>query len=341
VEALAKKLLAEDMLDSAVEICWHAGEPLVVPIADYERLIGALDCILRRVVTVQYSLQTNATLVSTEWCDFFQNHGIRVGVSLDGPRHIHDRYRLDRSGKGTFDRVIRGIEMLQRNGLSPYVIGVLHRESLAVPDELFHFFQATGVKEVCFNIEEIEGANHGTSLAYADVYRETVEFFRRYFELVETTPDSHWMREFSYTLRRLCASTVHNAQTNPFEMITVDHRGEYSTFSPELVGISTQEIGSMALGSVFSDKTFRDAFSSAGWVRDVASGVDLCRRACRYFDVCGGGAPSNKLAENGSFASSETLNCRLGIQAPVEAMLSHFGDKLVSGGYVTDSGMCQ
>src|SRR5207248_2905774 len=103
-------------------------------------------------------LQTNATLITEDWCDFFSRHTLRVGVSLDGPKEIHDKYRRDRRGRGTFEKTLRGIQMLQKNGIPIYVIAVLHKESLQSPDQLFHFFEELRVSEVCFNIEEIESA---------------------------------------------------------------------------------------------------------------------------------------------------------------------------------------
>jgi uncharacterized protein len=329
-QAVAEKLVAEGMLEGELEVLFHAGEPLVFPRAGYEEIIATLERSLAPAVKLAYSVQTNATLVSDEWCEFFLAHGMRVGVSLDGPQAIHDRYRVDRAGRGTFARVMRGIETLRRNGIRPYSLGVLHRESLAVPDEMFAFFQSSGIGEVCFNVEELEGANTSTSLGFADAYAAALAFFDRYFELIESTPGSHWLREYSYAMRRLCAGTVHDAEVNPFEMLTVDHLGNYCTFSPELAGHRSERDGNLTLGNVHTGVPFREAFAAAGWVRDVAAGVELCRQSCRYFEVCGGGSPSNKLAENRSFASTETLTCRLNIQAPTDAMLSRLARRSAS-----------
>jgi uncharacterized protein len=331
-------LLAEGLLDRSVEVCWHAGEPLTVPIGYYTELVCALEAALAGKVRVEYSVQTNGTLVTPEWCRFLRQQGIRVGVSLDGPKEIHDRHRRDRAGAGTFDRVMSGLRLLQSHGLTPYVIAVLHRQSLSDPERLFDFFQSTGVREVCFNIEEIEGANLASSLAFADCYDEAVRFFRRYFELVALTPGSHWLREYAYTLRRLCARSVHNAQTNPLEMITVAFDGSYSTLSPELIGCRLGDGSPLSLGNILFDPSVKQSVERARWLHRVAEGVDLCKRTCSYYDVCGGGAPSNKIAENGDFASTETLNCRLGVQAPVEAMLSLVRESALGDSALTNAG---
>src|SRR5260221_5954637 len=328
VEALARKLVAENMLDEKVELGWHAGEPLAGPVAEYEQLIAAFERGLEGAARVEYSLQTNATLISDDWCRFFKRFGVRVGVSLDGPRAVHDKCRIDRRGKGTFEREMRGIQLLKGHGVPTYVIGVLHRDSLRIPDEMFAFFQSLGVSDICFNLEEVEGSNSSSSLNYTTARADVAAFFRRYFELIASTPGAHWLREFSYTLRRLCAKTIHNPQVTPYEMLTMDYRGDYSTFSPELIGARATAYGSLILGNVLNqDETFATSLNRAKWVLDVHAGVEHCRSTCRYFDVCGGGAPSNKVAETGTFASAETNHCVLSIQTLINAMLGCLADR--------------
>jgi uncharacterized protein len=131
---------------------------------------------------------------------------------------------------------VRGIERLRLHGIEAYVICVLHRESLAQPDEMFAFFQALGVPEVCFNVEEIEGVNLHSSMDYTDVARDTEAFFRRYFELLDQATQPHWLREHEHTLRRLFARKTRNPLVTPFGILTVGSRGDYATYSPELLG---------------------------------------------------------------------------------------------------------
>jgi sulfatase maturation enzyme AslB (radical SAM superfamily) len=68
-------------------------------------------------LTVAHSFQTNGTLIDEAWCAFFAEERVNVGVSVDGPKHLHDRNRLTRSGRGTFDKTIAGIRLLRRNGV--------------------------------------------------------------------------------------------------------------------------------------------------------------------------------------------------------------------------------
>jgi len=319
-------LVDERMLSDSITICWHVGEPLTIPIYEYEQLIEIFNRVLKDVTRIQYVFQTNGTLVTSEWCAFIARHRIRIGVSLDGPRNIHDKYRVDRRGNGTFDRVTAGIRLLQQHDVPLSLLAVLHRESINVPDDIFHFFQATGVSDVCFNIEELEGINSVSSLKYSGVYDDTVRFFRRYFQLLLTTSKSHELREFTNTFRRLSAYEILNAQTTPFNTMTIDYRGNFSTFSPELIGFRSSRYPSFILGNVLDqDTSFASSLKKRlAWVGEIRKGVTRCKRECGYFLLCGGGAPSNKVAENGTLDSSTTLHCLLTLQAPIEAMLSLF-----------------
>src|SRR5262249_29485092 len=106
-------------------------------------------------------------------------------------------------------------------------------------------------------------------------------------------------------------------------IISIDCDGNFSTFSPELLGLPSARYGGFALGNVARDD-FRAAAQTPRFramAADVAAGVQKCRATCPYFHYCGGGAPANKYFENGSFDSTETLFCRLSHQAVFDVVL--------------------
>jgi uncharacterized protein len=331
VRSLAVRLREEALVGPRLRVCWHAGEPLVYPLPLYERFVKAFQEELGSQTDLEFSTQTNGVLLDGAWCEFFVRNGVTVGVSLDGPKDLNDRFRLDRLGQGTFDRAVKGLRLLQDYGIDTHVIAVLHRFSLGSPDLLFDFFQKLGVKSVCFNVEEHEGINGGTSLDSQRSVAESEHFFRRYFELVMNTPGAHWVREYSDTMKRLCATNpVFNSEATPLSILTVDHKGNYFTFSPELAGISCADFPEgFALGNVLDRRvTIRQATRAhERLLSQVEQGIHRCKSECQFFAVCGGGSSSNKLAETGSLASSETLHCRVTIQAQVRAMLALLADR--------------
>ena len=132
-----------------VEFVWQGGEPTLLGL-DFFRRVVELQRPFAESKTITNSLQTNGTLLDGEWCRFFKEHGFMVGISLDGPREIHDRYRRDRNGNGTFDAVMHGLRLLQQHGVDYNVMASVARETAGQPLEVYRFFKAEGVEFIQF-----------------------------------------------------------------------------------------------------------------------------------------------------------------------------------------------
>ena len=98
----------------SVLFTWHGGEPLVRSRAFYEKAL-ALQQKHAAGKQIENALQTNGTLLTDDWCRFLAEHRFLVGISIDGTEEMHDRYRLSRSGRGTWRQVMHGIELLTRH----------------------------------------------------------------------------------------------------------------------------------------------------------------------------------------------------------------------------------
>jgi uncharacterized protein len=303
-------------------LLWHAGEPLVVPVAWYEAAAELLSRYGEGHPPVVQSVQTNATLIDKEWCDYFRRHEIEVGVSVDGPAFLHDRHRRTRQGRGTLDKVLRGIRLLNDRHIPFKVITVLTAEALDYPDELFDFYREHGIRSVGFNPEEVEGPHTASSLQGEDMPGRFRRFLARFFELALPADPPLEVREFAISAAALLharrSGPVQRTQENrPFGILNVDCEGRFSTYSPELLGLDSLHYGGFDLGHVASSR-LEDVLRSARFRRleaDIARGVELCRDSCRYFPFCGGGPPGNKYFENGTFVSTETLYCRMHMKA--------------------------
>ncbi len=139
-----------------------------------------IDALKPAELEVTHSFQTNGTLINHAWCEFFAEERVNLGVSIDGPKRLHDRNRLTRSGRGTFDKTIAGIRLLRRHGVPFHVISVLSTESMAAAREMFDFYVEEGIEQVCFNVEESEGDH--VSECFADGGVEAAYY--RYFERI-------------------------------------------------------------------------------------------------------------------------------------------------------------
>jgi uncharacterized protein len=299
-------------------VLWHAGEPLVLPVAFYETAVELLDRHNVAGMPVLQSFQTNATLIDAPWCEFLRRHRVHLGVSVDGPEFLHDRHRRTRQGQGTLERVLRGIDVLHEHGIPFDVITVLTADALAYPDELFDFYQAHGISSVAFNVEEIEGPHKASSLQRAGTPERFRRFLARFLKLARSAEPPMLVREFETSAatilgRRRSGPDLRTQENRPWAIVNVDCAGNFSTYSPELLGIPSTAHGGFTLGNVATDSL--EAVSASARFREledeIGRGVDMCRESCRYFPFCGGGAPANKFFENGTFASTETLFCRL------------------------------
>jgi uncharacterized protein len=133
----------------AVEFVWQGGEPTLLGMDFFERVIELQKPFVRRK-TITNSLQTNGTLLTDKWCAFLKKHGFLVGISLDGPKEVHDRYRRDRPGNGTFDRVMRGFKLLKKHEVEYNVLACVARETAKRPLDVYLFLRSEGVEFIQF-----------------------------------------------------------------------------------------------------------------------------------------------------------------------------------------------
>src|SRR5260370_42433855 len=120
-----ERVFSSPFLSGSLSVLWHAGEPLVPGIAYYERAFAILAQRKPKELAVRHNFQTNGILLTPAWIEFFKTHDVKIGLSLDGPAYLHDRYRQTRKRTGTFDHVMLGLRMLRENDISFYVITVL------------------------------------------------------------------------------------------------------------------------------------------------------------------------------------------------------------------------
>ena len=115
--AYVEQLLAASGADTEVTFVFQGGEPLLMGLDFFRRTLELQERLRLPGQTILNTVQTNGTLVDASWAEFFHENGFLVGVSIDGPRELHDQYRRDKGGKPTFDRVVRGLEHLTRHGV--------------------------------------------------------------------------------------------------------------------------------------------------------------------------------------------------------------------------------
>ncbi|MFI7574642.1 cyclophane-forming radical SAM peptide maturase AmcB [Micromonospora sp. NPDC049497] len=302
-------------------VVWHGGEPLAVGREHLAALLAPF------APEVEHHVQTNATLIDDEWCAFFVEHGMRVSVSVDGPRERNGD-RVTRAGRPAYDRIVRGIAALRRHGLPFSALAVVARPEPGLATELYEYFLDLGCDVLGVNIEETEGVNTRDNTWDAATvtafWAELVAAWRR-------APSIH-LREVEWSLRYAAAVLDGTAdgllprQLDPIP--TVGHDGSVTVLSPELAGFTDARYGDFSSGNVLTaplGQILRGA-ERTPWVGEFLAGVEACRSSCSYFGFCGGGHAANRYFEVGRFDGTETEHCRNSKIRLLEGVLEHARD---------------
>lgn len=122
-------------------ISWQGGEPTLMGLDFFRRSIACERQYAPPGMTIEHTIQTNGTLLNTEWCSFLSEHKFLVGLSLDGPRELHDTYRLDKMGRPTFERVMRAAEMLQAHDVNFNILCAVSAANAEHPLEVYRFLR--------------------------------------------------------------------------------------------------------------------------------------------------------------------------------------------------------
>jgi uncharacterized protein len=328
-----ENIISDKLVNQHLSIVWHAGEPLALNIDYFEGLLKTVKQTAdANSLKVSHSIQTNGMLINDEWCRIINEYDISIGISIDGPSFLHDINRVTRKGKGTHGAAMQGVLFLQKYNIPFHAIAVITQHSLQYPEAFFNFFYDNGFFLLGMNIEEIEGCNINSSLDSSDTNIQLLNFLEKVFTLYKNSDGRMRIREFSNATRAILRQpeildireTVFNShQLNPLAIISVSCDGNFSSFSPELIGQKNEMYNDFVLGNVheigFLASMDTPLFKQL--TEEISSGISKCADTCEYFSVCGGGAPSNKFFENGAFDSTETMYCRHTIQKPIDIVL--------------------
>lgn len=151
--------------ETVIRFSWHGGEPTVLGL-DYFREIVALQRKHgppdRRIVN---GIQTNGTLLDEDWCRFLATEGFAVGLSLDGPKEMHDRYRVTKDQEPTHEQAMRGYKLLQKHQVYTNILCVVNAHNVQFPLEVYRFFKQINARYITFlpMVEPQPGARGGIS----------------------------------------------------------------------------------------------------------------------------------------------------------------------------------
>ena len=124
-----------------VTVSWQGGEPTMMGIDFFKRAIELQDKYKSPGMTVMNTMQTNGILINDEWCGFLKENNFLIGLSIDGTKELHDHYRVDKGGHGTFDKVVSAARLMQKHNVDFNLLTTVHSANADHPLEIYRFFR--------------------------------------------------------------------------------------------------------------------------------------------------------------------------------------------------------
>jgi Arylsulfatase regulator (Fe-S oxidoreductase) len=265
-----------------VTLILHGGEPLLFGKARFVGLMDALAALAERThCTIQRTITTNAVLIDEEWAQLFRLFAVHATVSVDGPASVHDRARVDLHGRGSYERVRRGIQILRSQGIEPSVLAVCDPASDPAPT-VQHFVEVLGLSAFDILVPDATHDDHPPSIA------------PYYLALFDLWYDTYLQRGISIRyLETLVVSLVSSLTSpatihyNPVQTLTVLTDGAIEPV--DVLRIAGNKSTQTTL-SVFTHN-LQDLVDDPLWQGAYKATCELpplCQ-ACRYSSVCAGG----------------------------------------------------
>lgn len=270
---------------------WHGGEPMLRPVSYYEKVIR-LQQKYAGGRKISNSLQTNGTLITDEYAEFYHRNGWLIGVSIDGPKEYHDAYRRQANGSPTFDEVMRGIEILNRHHVEWNAMAVVNRLNGSHPVEFYHFFKKIGCKFIQFT-PVVDASRLGELTEYSVQPKQWGEFLCGLFdEWVRKDVGEYFVQTFEATLANWCgvAPGVCSLARYCGHAGVLEHNGDLYSCDhfvyPEykLGNIKDQTIMEM----MYSDRQLK-------FGRDKFDTLPRQCKQCKWLFACNGECPKNRL----------------------------------------------
>ena len=286
-----------------IAFAWHGGEPLLAG-KEFFRKAVALEQKYAEGRTVENSIQTNGLFLDDEWCAIFRDNNFLVGVSIDGPEHIHDAHRVDAGGQPTFARVMKGIERLYRNRVEYNTLTTVNIHSEGRGAEVYNFLRGISVFMQFLPVAELlcDGRIQSPEAQKADIAPWSVsakgfgEFMCDVFDIwVKKDVGRRYVQLFDATLALMVGvqPSVCSLCETCGSGLTVEHNGDVYCCDhfvyPEY-----------KIGNIHTDRLADLAYCDRQFEFGVAKRALLPRecRHCKYYNLCHGECPKHRFIDD-------------------------------------------
>jgi uncharacterized protein len=274
-----------------IRVNWHGGEPLLAG-KEFFKHIVRLEKLYPDKIWFN-AVQTNATLIDDEWAEFFAENNFHIGVSLDGNERVHNIDRIDASGRGTYKKVMRGVEILRRHGIFPGLICTVTKKTVKYSKEIFHGLVDAGFKGISFNAF-YNTASESCEDVYGLTENEWFTFLKEIFDLWLSRNDA------TIRIRELDAILAWTAGTSANEC---SFRGTCSQwFAVDYTGdiYACERFGRrFHFGNLESLENYKNLISSQTSL-DFKNEIQILPtkcKACNFLSLCYNGCCSHRRAD--------------------------------------------
>jgi len=294
----------------AVLFTWHGGEPIMRGMEFFEKVIGFQKKYSggRRI---ENSLQTNGTTLTDTWCRFFKDHDFLIGISIDGPEHCHDRYRLHKNGQPSFAKTMKGIELLLKHDIAFNTLSVVNDYNSKFPLEVYRFLKEAGSHYMQFTpVVEWQDTNSkpdeltilpagtGKTGEVTDWTVDPVDYGNFLIAIFD-----EWVKKdvgdyFVVTFDCVLANRMGEPPPVCVYAKTCGHAGVVE-YNGDVYSCDHYVFPEYRLGNIHDkflltlmESEFQQQFGRDKWDRLPA----YCRQ-CRFLDLCAGECPKNRITE--------------------------------------------
>ena len=305
-----------------VQFVWHGGEPVMAGIEYYKKILE-MQKKYSRGKTVENVLQTNGTLLNDDWCRFFRDNRFLIGISIDGPEHIHDRYRLNKAGKPSFAQVMKGLELLVKHNVEFNTMSVINDYNARYPLEIYKFLKSIGSRYMQFTpiVERISGnvsENSMRLIAGSDQTEHKLAPWSvkalDYGQFLCDIFDDWVLHDvgayFIPTFDSVLANCVGQMTSICVHAETCGHAGAIE-HNGDLFSCDHYVFPEYKLGNIYSDSLVSMMYSPRQIEFGKAKRDALPRycRECEYLFVCNGECPKNRIIKTPSGESGLNYLC--------------------------------
>jgi len=277
---------------SVAGFAWQGGEPTLMGVDFFAMAVELQKKYGSPGQQVSNTLQTNGVLLDDNWCRFFHDNKFLLGISIDGPKEFHDRYRVDHAGTGTFERVMQGIESCKRHQVEFSALVLLNSINVQHPQELFNFLIENNLTYIQFiPCVETDPATGGP-VDFSITPRQYGDFLCRLFDLwYGYGPEKLNIREFDSLITHFVLGnhTICTYSKQCAGFVVIEHSGE--AFCCEFF-VEPQ----WRLGNILDTPPDKLAAGSKkrAFARNKEKLSNKCL-VCRHLDICRGGCMKDRM----------------------------------------------